>query len=514
MFEFEVKYNNAILTRYWGQDEHVVVPKYINGNIPVTEIEEEAFFASKVKTILLPETITHIGDRAFFKSTLKWIGCNSTLEDSENGISCIRVSWIGSNCFEGTSLEDIIFDSLSEKLTLCESSFANTSSLRNVIISNNTKRLVLSSACFYRSHIETCLLPITPGVLEKIPEKCFAGCVSLRGLLFRVNHIEREAFLANKELRSIPLFEGLQTIGSNAFRLCTNVSELRLPASCASLSPNAFEITGVTAFSVDENNPYFCCEEGVIYSKDKTKLISFPPARGSSFSIPEGIVAVAEHAFHDSNLSSINFSSTVRVIEARAFDGADKLTDLYLPDSLSFLGEDAFSHCHKLYSVSIPSNLKLDWEDSFYGLHLREVHYRGSKGDFEKQISGDLANENANFFFEDAYGQEYKEATCRRRTLQFEYTVYPDGIKIDKVFPILPKVVIPEMMAVDGENYFVTEIGYAAFPEICEEIYIPETVRDAPGAVAGCAFLRKLTMPVDLWIEPATIPKNCVINRY
>ena len=514
MFEFEIKDNNAILIRYNGHYHDIVVPKFIDGNIPVTAIGEEAFFASKVERILLPESIAHIGDRAFFRSCLKWIGCNSNEEDIENGISCIRVSWIGLSCFEGTKLEDIIFDPFSQKLTIEESAFANTPSLRNVIISNNTKRLVLSSACFHRSHIETCLLPITPGVLEKIPEKCFAGCVSLRGLLFRANHIEEEAFLANKSLQSLPLFEGLQTIGGNAFGLCTSVSEIKLPASCASFSPNAFKITGVTAFSVDEDNPYFCCEDGVIYSKDKTNLISFPPARSGSFSIPEGIVTVGEHAFHDSNLSSINFSSTVRVIEARAFDGADNLTDLYLPGSLSFLGEDAFSHCHKLYSVSIPSDLKIDWEDSFYGLHLREVHYRGSKADFAKQISGDLANENANFFFEDAYGQEYKEAICRRRTLQFEYTVYPDGIKIDKVFPILPKVVVPEMMEVDGENYFVTEIGYTAFPENCQEIYIPETVREAPEAVAGCAFLRKLTIPVDLWIEPATIPESCFVHRY
>ena len=86
----------------------------------------------------------------------------------------------------------------------------------------------------------------------------------------------------------------------------------------------------------------------------------------------------------------------------------------------------------------------------------------------------------------------------------FEYTILYDEIRIDKVFPLFMSVSIPEM--IDGIP--VRTIGTAAFPSTVQEVYIQDSVRQAPDALADCIFPRKLSIPTDLWVEPLCIPQG------
>ena len=329
----------------------------------------------------------------------------------------------------------------------------------------------------------------------------------LRSVRFRAKRIGKEAFLSCENLRNISLLEGLERIADSAFKMCTNLTEVTIPESCVFLPPTAFEKTGVKRFYVDEDNPFFCSDDGVIYSKDRTKLVLFPPARGGTFLIPEGVSVVAQSAFRNSQLFDVAFPSTLKIIEDKAFCGADQVIDITLPDGLERIGEDVFSRC-QLCSISIPNTLDVDWENSFWGLGAKEVHYRGTNTQFGQMVSG-LVSKNSAFFFLEGNGEEYQEVLAKKRTLQFEYTVYQDGICLDKVLPMFSEAIIPEM--IDGT--FVRAIGTAAFPSTVQEVYIPDSVRKAPDALANCIFLRKLSIPTDLWVEPLCIPKGCIVER-
>ena len=96
----------------------------------------------------------------------------------------------------------------------------------------------------------------------------------------------------------------------------------------------------VTYFSVDEANEYYSSDSyGVLYNKDKTKIISYPCCNNStSFTIP----------------------SSVSLIEKSAFYGCEKLTDIYYSGTAFewailnvYIGSDIKVHCSSLSQTRI-----------------------------------------------------------------------------------------------------------------------------------------------------------------
>ena len=53
---------------------------------------------------------------------------------------------------------------------------------------------------------------------------------------------------------------------------------------------------GTAFFYVDESNPYLTAVDGVLYNKDMTRLICFPPYKNcEEFSIPESVVSIDDY---------------------------------------------------------------------------------------------------------------------------------------------------------------------------------------------------------------------------
>lgn len=55
--------------------------------------------------------------------------------------------------------------------------------------------------------------------------------------------------------------------------------------------------SSLTEIKVDPENPYFSEKDGVVFSKDGTKLIMFPSGRSGDYQIPDGTVSVGDYAF-------------------------------------------------------------------------------------------------------------------------------------------------------------------------------------------------------------------------
>ena len=136
----------------------------------------------------------------------------------------------------------------------------------------------------------------------------------------------------------------------------------------------------ITEFDVDENNPYFCDVDGVIYSKDMKTILFYPPARGIettkndkgeevktiSYTIPEGVETIRTKAFYKCyELTEITLPSTLKSIEEKAFFRCS-LKELTLPDSLTFIGKDAFSYCYDITELTIPESVTQIDEYAFY----------------------------------------------------------------------------------------------------------------------------------------------------
>ena len=136
----------------------------------------------------------------------------------------------------------------------------------------------------------------------------------------------------------------------------------------------------ITAFEIDDENPYLCDVDGVIYTKDMKTILFYPPARAIEtskndkgeevntiiYTIPEGVETIRTKAFYKCyELTEIVLPSTLKSIEEKAFFRCD-IRELTLPDTLTFIGKDAFSYCYNISELTIPETVTQIDEYAFY----------------------------------------------------------------------------------------------------------------------------------------------------
>ena len=77
----------------------------------------------------------------------------------------------------------------------------------------------------------------------------------------------------------------------------------------------------VKEIEVDENNPYLCAVDGVLFNKDRTILLAYPPGReDDSYTVPSGVKEIRDTAFYDPVfLTEVTVPDSVTVISDWAF---------------------------------------------------------------------------------------------------------------------------------------------------------------------------------------------------
>ncbi|WP_214658725.1 leucine-rich repeat protein [Candidatus Formimonas warabiya] len=83
----------------------------------------------------------------------------------------------------------------------------------------------------------------------------------------------------------------------------------------------------------------------------------FFPSAIKTFAMPDTVTSVGDSAFSGcSKLTSVTLSQNLRNIEASAFYNCGSLTEVIIPDSVESIGSAAFSNCGSLVSVTLPKN--------------------------------------------------------------------------------------------------------------------------------------------------------------
>lgn len=216
----------------------------------ITRIGRSAFYkcalvtsVSPEKVLTIPDSVTEIGDFAFYDTGIEYEDPNGTEQDgtltAQGGIVEIRL---------GRGVKSI-----------GERAFANIDSLRKVNIGSAEK---IGARAFYQC---TALAEVTFGEsVQSIGERAFYGCSALTAakLPASVRQIGDYAFykcsslaqaeLGNAEslgnyaffgctaLRSVQLPQTLVSIGDQAFRGCTALESITLPQSVQSIGAHAF----------------------------------------------------------------------------------------------------------------------------------------------------------------------------------------------------------------------------------------------------------------------------------
>ncbi len=170
--------------------------------------------------------------------------------------------------------------------------------------------------CFSLQHIAI------PAGVRRIGRRTFAWCIRLKDVQFPegLQQIDAESFSGCRELMGLSLPEGLTRIGENAFYGCESLMELTLPRSVREIGRWAFndcktlERVRITdsvvdfsvfwgcdrleAYVIPPASGHYSAVDGVVFSRDGTRLIAYPPGRRSwRYDIPEKVTEFPASAF-------------------------------------------------------------------------------------------------------------------------------------------------------------------------------------------------------------------------
>ena len=214
----------------------VTIPSEYNG-IPVTAIGDSAFKGnSDLTSITLPNSITHIGNEAFFSTGLREITIPNSVASigesafaSNNELASVTLSnnitSIANYTFYGcVSLSSItIPKSISY---IGQDAFSTCPSLTKINVENGNPTYHSSGNCI----IETASKTLIAG--------CSTSTIPLDG---SVTTIGINAFFGMSNLTSITIPEGVTTIKNQAFDYCTRLTSIYLPASVTEITGWVFE---------------------------------------------------------------------------------------------------------------------------------------------------------------------------------------------------------------------------------------------------------------------------------
>jgi hypothetical protein len=215
-----------------------------------------------------------------------------------------------------------------------------------------------------------------PGSIEGMPvttigEAAFdrhLGLISI-SIPDSVMTIRDSAFAQCTNLTSVTIPDGIVTIGAGAFQHCYSLKRVSIPKSLTSIGHDAFGwCINLTEIVVTPSNPSFSSLDGVLFDKRQTVLIRYPQARQfGDYTIPDTVTSIANSAFEGcGNLTGIVISDSVSVIGDMAFTRCNRLANVQLGNRVTSIGEHAFSGCHSLITITIPDSVRSIERSAFW----------------------------------------------------------------------------------------------------------------------------------------------------
>ncbi|MBR1732402.1 MAG: leucine-rich repeat protein [Alloprevotella sp.] len=387
---------------YYSGD--IVVPATVTtgeGTFRVERIGDWAFaYAGGITSITLPEGIASIGRGAMYATSFERLELPSTLRA------------IGARAFTGGVIDNVSAPSLEAWLQI---DFTDTNS--NPIWAGGGQLLIDGEVLRE--------LDIPEGVTE-VKDFAFGICPTITEVHFpsTLRRIGQMAFYYNTSLAMVDIPAGLEEIAYGAFNICPQLTEVVLPGTLRTIASYAFSGCRISTFTVpasveeigafalsqadealqsvrvEEGNAHFTSLDGILYSKDITRLLCYPAGKKETrYTMPETVrevdgLSLGTNGYitdidispalqrvgsnglltaKDVNLHVGDLAAFCRIVLKDDADGDDfyapwspyilyvdgqLATELALPEGITEVGRMQFMSCKSLERVTLPTTLR------------------------------------------------------------------------------------------------------------------------------------------------------------
>ena len=282
----------------------------------ITTIPPATFtWCTKLTTVSIPDSVTNIGTTYYYSAFSDCFALTNITYGSGLGLN------VGSIRFSGTTNLSTI-----------------TVSPKNPVLSS------LNGVLFDKNQTTLIQCPVGKAGSYIIPNT--------------VTSIWNQAFLNCSGLTDVSLSSSIASSGGNNFNGCTGITNITLLDGVTnSILGLFYACVNLESFTASPGNPCFSSVNGVLFDKNQTTLVQYPYNGNQSYTVPSGIINIADNAFAEcTGLTHLVLSEGLTGIGQYAFIDCSNLDTIVIPGSVTNIGAAAFGYCQLLNKIYFKGN--------------------------------------------------------------------------------------------------------------------------------------------------------------
>ena len=353
----------------WPNMDIVIPPVSPDGDI-VTAIGREAFRCRGITSVVIPDTVTHIGEYAFYDC---WDLTSITIPDS--------VVSIGSKAFGNSEKVrrrkkglyyvgnwvvdcDLYLSEVTWKegtKGILENAFEGCYKLTSIEIPDGV--VVIGDHAFSNCRYLTSV--VIPDSVTELGASAFEDCISLTTITLAGDFpaIRENAFLNCSDLTSVVIPEGVTSIGENAFKNCASLTSVTVTGGLKDIEYGAF--------------------------KDCSAL--------TSMTIPDSVTHIGANAFE--GCTGLAQEDGVTYVGNWIVACDESVAEVVCREGTIGIANGAFEDCFYMKTITIPTSLDFIGDSAFYAYRVKDIYYAGSEKQWRRIRIGQFNNTLSNATF-------------------------------------------------------------------------------------------------------------------